>query len=56
MNKTVIRLLKQTVGLDRLDQKKRDLSAIAGTWSAQESDEFDEHTRIFEHIDQELWR
>jgi len=56
MNKTVIRLLKQAVGLDRPEPKKRDLSAIAGTWSAQESDEFDENTRIFEQIDQELWR
>ncbi len=56
MNKTVIRLLKQAVGLDRPERKKRDLSAIAGTWSAQESDEFNEHTHIFQQIDQELWR
>ena len=37
-------------------RKKRDLSALAGTWSQEEADEFDREVRRFEEIDDELWR
>ena len=56
LNKSVIRLLKQAVGLERPDRKKRDLSAVAGKWGSREASEFERNAGIFETIDEELWR
>ena len=47
LNQTVIRLLREAVGLNP-PRKKRDLSALAGTWSREEADEFDRQVRWFE--------
>lgn len=55
-NKSVIRLLKQAVGLDRPTRKKRDLSAFAGKWAEREAAEFDGNVRVFETIDEDLWK
>lgn len=56
LNKSVIRLLKQAVGLDRPAKKKRDLSALAGKWEAGEAAEFERNVRVFETIDEDLWK
>ena len=56
LNKSVIRLLKQAVGLDRPQKKKRDFSALAGKWGARESSEFERNVRLFETIDEEVWK
>ena len=56
LNKSVIRLLKQAVGLDRPEKKKRDLSALAGTWGSREATEFERNVRVFEAIDEDLWK
>lgn len=56
LNKSVIRLLKQAVGLDRPEKKKRNLSAMAGKWGAREATEFERNVRIFETIDEDLWK
>ena len=55
LNRTLIRLLREAVGMNP-PRKKRDLSALAGTWSQEEADEFDREVRRFEVIDDELWR
>lgn len=55
LNRTLIRLLREAVGLNP-SRKKRDLSALSGTWSQEEADEFDREVRRFEVIDDELWR
>ena len=55
LNRTLIRLLRQAVGLNP-PRKKRDLSALAGTWSQEEADEFDRQVRWSEQIDTEPWR
>jgi hypothetical protein len=34
----------------------RDLSALAGTWSAEESAEFEASQGCFERIDEEIWK
>ena len=47
LNQTLIRLLREAVGLNP-PHKKRDLSALAGTWSREEADEFDRQVRWFE--------
>ena len=56
LNKAVIRLLKQAVGLDRPQRRKRDLSVLNGKWDSEEAAEFDDNVRVFEAIDEELWK
>ena len=56
LNKSVIRLLRQAVGLDRPERKKRDLSALAGKWGSREATEFERNVRVFETIDADLWQ
>ena len=56
LNKSVIRLLKQAVGLDRPEKKKRDLSTLAGKWESGEAAEFERNVRVFEAIDEDLWK
>ena len=56
LNKSVIRRLKQAVGLDRPEKKKRDLSALAGKWESGEAAEFERNVRVFEAIDEDLWK
>jgi hypothetical protein len=48
--------LKQAVGLDRPQKKKRDLSTVAGKWETREATEFDRNVRVFDAIDEDLWR
>ena len=47
LNRTLIRLLREAVGLNP-PRKKRDLSALADTWSQEEADEFDRQVRWLE--------
>ena len=54
LNRTMVRLLREAVGLS--PPRKRDLSALAGTWSQEEADVFDRQFRCSEQIDAELWR
>lgn len=55
INKTIIRLLHKALGLTPGEDKKRDLSEISGSWSADEVREFEENLQIFEKIDEEIW-
>ena len=54
LNRTMVRL-REAVGLNP-PRRKRDLSALAGTWSQEDADEFDHHVRCSDQIDAELWR
>lgn len=56
INKTIIDLLKKSLGLRDTENKMRDLSDLAGAWSEEEVREFEENTQVFEHIDEEIWR
>ena len=56
LNKAVIRLLKQAVGLDRPQRRKRDLSALNGRWDSKEAAEFNDNVRVFDAIDEDLWK
>jgi len=55
LNKTVVALLSQAVGLEPGTTRKRDMSDLAGTWSSASAREFEENTRAFEVIDEEIW-
>lgn len=36
--------------------KYHDLDFLIGTWSSKKAEEFDENVKIFEKIDDELWK
>ncbi len=56
LNKTAIGVLRKGLGLAPLDQRKRDLSDLAGRWTKDQADEFDKRMGIFGQIDEELWQ
>jgi hypothetical protein len=55
LNKTIIALLKGSLGIADDDQKGTGLAALAGTWSAAEAEEFDRNTAFLEQIDRGVW-
>ncbi|NKB67499.1 MAG: hypothetical protein GKR89_10590 [Candidatus Latescibacteria bacterium] len=55
LNQTAIAVLQKGLGLAP-PARRRDLSHLAGKWTAAEADEFDDNVQVFEQIDEELWR
>ncbi len=56
LNKTVLHLLRQALGIDVGGTSDSGLGRLAGTWSAEELAAFEEATRPFEQVDEDLWR
>ncbi len=54
LNQTVIELLEQGLGVGA--SRSNGLGRLAGTWSEEEYQRFEEAVAIFERIDPELWR
>ena len=58
LNRTVILMLEEASGLSE-DQKPKlnhDFDKFAGTWTAEEADDFDRRVAHFEEIDWEMWK
>lgn len=56
INKTILSLIKRSLGIKDSSNKKRDLSDLAGTWGKDQFEEFKSNTKIFEKIDDEVWK
>ncbi len=56
LNQTVKDLLSAALGLTAGAAYDNGLGAHAGTWSASDLRRFEESTRLFEDVDEELWR
>ncbi len=56
LNQTVIDLLRQALGLGWDSPGANGLEKLAGTWSKEELDRFEQATAVFEHIDEEEWK
>lgn len=56
LNRTVIELLAQAVGLRTVRERSNGLRRLAGTWTQEEFDEFEKAVEVTEQIDEELWR
>lgn len=56
LNRTVLDLLEQALGCQAEKEFDNGLGREAGGWDANAIAAFDEHTAIFEQVDQELWR
>lgn len=54
LNQTVIELLRQSLGVGRA--RSNGLARLAGTWTAEEHERFEEAIAPFEQVDEELWR
>lgn len=56
LNATVLELLREALGVGPGTVRSNGLAKLAGSWSAEELEEFEEATAAFEQIDEELWR
>ncbi len=56
LNRTVIELLSQALGVGPGRRRSNGLRALAGTWSASDLREFEEAIASTDEIDAELWR
>ena len=59
MNRTVLAMLRQTLGLAHAEGKPReyhDLDHLAGKWSKEEADAFDKTLKEIRRIDPEIWK
>ena len=56
LNQTVLDLLRRALGLAPDAAYENGLSRHAGDWSQEELREFEDNTRMFRQIDEELWR
>lgn len=55
LNQTIIELLRRALGVDA-GAYDNGLGALAGTWSEEDHAAFEEATKCFEVIDEDLWR
>jgi hypothetical protein len=56
LNRTVIDLLAQGLGVTSAGRRSNGLARLAGTWTAAELARFEEAVAPAEGIDEELWR
>jgi hypothetical protein len=56
LNRTVIRMLEESLGLTAKPLQNRDFDAFPGAWSAAQADEFDQNLAEQSQIDWELWK
>ena len=56
LNQTVLRLLRQALGVSSEGPFSNGLRELSGGWSAEEAREFERNVAAFEHIDEDAWR
>ena len=56
LNRTVLALMQEALGVSEEAERSNGLRRLAGTWTADEFREFEEAVRPFREIDEELWR
>lgn len=56
LNRTVLELLAQALGLAASGPRTNGLGELAGTWTQEEFEEFEKAIEFTEQIDEELWR
>jgi hypothetical protein len=54
LNQTVLDLLQQRLGIGVA--RSNGLARLAGTWSDEEFEQFQDVTGVFERVDEELWK
>lgn len=58
VNQLLLKLIEQGIGYSGKPKRvvHHDLDFLIGTWSAKESKEFDERVKVFEKIDEDIWK
>ena len=59
LNKTALELLSRAVGVGsetKKSRKHRDVESVMRPWTDEEYREFQRNTKVFEQIDEEMWR
>ena len=56
LNQTVIDLLAGGLGIGAAARRSNGLTRLAGTWSAEQLNQFEEATAATEQVDEEMWR
>lgn len=58
VNQWVLQALKKITGTGKAPvfKKYQDLDNLAGGWSKEETEAFNENTQIFEKIDEDVWK
>lgn len=56
LNRTVLALLSEALGVSRRGPRSNGLRRLAGTWTEAEYREFEEAVAPFEQIDDAIWR
>ena len=56
LNRTIIEVLMESLHLGDGKDRKRDVSDLAGTWSDEDAQEFEANMRVFEQVDDEIWK
>lgn len=58
VNQWVLQALKKITGTGKTPvfKKYHDLDNLAGGWSKEETEAFNENTQIFEKIDEDVWK
>ncbi len=51
LNKTIIQVLIESLHLGDGNDRQRDVSDLAGTWSNEQAAEFEANTRVFDQLD-----
>ena len=58
INQWVLKALKKVTGMEKepVFKKHHDLDALAGGWSKEEARTFQKNTKMFENIDEDVWK
>jgi hypothetical protein len=58
VNFLIIKLIENGIGYSRTVKRPlhHDLDKLAGTWSEKDFKEFEKNTKVFERIDEDLWK
>jgi len=56
LNRTVLDILERALGVSALRRRSNGLSDLAGTWSEEEFERFENAIAVTEQVDEELWR
>lgn len=55
LNKFIKMVLRDSLGLNKEQKKKRDVSGLAFSWSPEEAEAFEQAITGFEIVDQDMW-
>lgn len=56
LNRTVLLLIQEAIGIAGTNRRSNGLHKLAGTWSEDEFQNFEKDTAPFQEIDLDIWR